>query len=36
MNTYEVTFSEGVNYKTTIQAEDESEAFIKQCHHKIN
>jgi hypothetical protein len=29
MNTYEVTFSEGINYKTTVQAEDESEAFIK-------
>ena len=29
MNTYEVTFSEGVNFKTTVQAEDETEAFIK-------
>jgi hypothetical protein len=29
METYEVTFSEGVNYKTTVVAEDETEAFIK-------
>lgn len=29
METYEVTFSEGVDYKTTVVAEDETEAFIK-------
>lgn len=29
MHTYEVTFSEGVNFKTTVQAEDETEAFVK-------
>ena len=28
MYTYEVTFSEGVNFKTTVQAEDETQAFI--------
>lgn len=28
MDTYEVTFSEGVNFKTTVQAEDETQAFI--------
>ena len=28
MDNYEVTFSEGVNFKTTVQAEDETQAFI--------